>query len=259
MFAWASDPHMLEGTWTSLVQAGLQLLYWLLAMQHFSNGADAPCNLRSDENFPGQQPKEGWQFFPKDPPNCEWWCVFGIPDPTCFSGVSISAYARGTCWWFSGNIKWPQQTQILGQNIGGWFSSSNWSWIRPQAASYMCEISQTHTYVIPIWWCRLFSWGSTTKLIILKSPIWSDLHMLTLRPFEPRKTILVQNMSKIFQDYFANVQPQESNVHGGGVHWNIYVRQTPGKKCPMIIWGGMVLYMTLKGWKPGFKSVEMVL
>ena len=59
--------------------------------------------------------------------------------------------------------------------------------------------------------------------------------MLTLRPFEPRKTILVQNMSKIFQDYFANVRPQESNVHGGGVHWNIYVRQTPGKKCPMII------------------------
>ena len=61
------------------------------------------------------------------------------------------------------------------------------------------------------------------------------MHILTLRPFEPRKTILVQNMSKIFQDYFANVRPQESNVHGGGVHWNIYVRQTPGKKCPMII------------------------
>ena len=51
--------------------------------------------------------------------------------------------------------------------------------------------------------------------IILKSPIWSNLHILTLRPFEPRKAILVQNMSKIFQDYFANVRPQESNVHGG--------------------------------------------
>ena len=37
---------------------------------------------------------------------------------------------------------------------------------------------------------------------------------------------------KIFQDYFANVRPQESNVHGGGVHWNIYVRQTPGKNAP---------------------------
>ena len=65
---------------------------------------------------------------------------------------------------------------------------------------------------------------------------------------------------KIFQDYFANVRPQESNVHGGGVHWNIYVSTSnPRKKKPMIIWGGMVLYMTLKGWEPGFKSVEMVL
>ena len=48
-----------------------------------------------------------------------------------------------------------------------------------------------------------------------------------------QETILVQNMSKIFQDYFANVRPQESNVHGG-VHWNIYVGQTQ-KKCPLII------------------------
>ena len=28
-------------------------------------------------------------------------------------------YAHGICWCFNGNIKWPQQTQILGQNIGG--------------------------------------------------------------------------------------------------------------------------------------------
>ena len=54
--------HMLEGTRTNLVQAGLPLQYWPLAMQHFStavnatpqlNGDDAPWKLRFEEDFPG--------------------------------------------------------------------------------------------------------------------------------------------------------------------------------------------------------------
>ena len=54
--------------------------------------------------------------------------------------------------------------------------------------------------------------------------------MLTLRPFEPRKTILVQNMSKIFQDYFGNVRPQERNVHGGGEFTGTYMYIKPQEK-----------------------------
>ena len=55
--------HMLEGTRTNLVQSGLPLQYWPMAMQHFSmavnatpqlNGDDAPWKLRFDENFPCQ-------------------------------------------------------------------------------------------------------------------------------------------------------------------------------------------------------------
>ena len=55
--------HMLEGTRTNLVQSGLPLQYWPMAMQHFSmavnatpqlNGDDAPWKLRFDEDFPGQ-------------------------------------------------------------------------------------------------------------------------------------------------------------------------------------------------------------
>ena len=55
--------HMLEGTWTNLIQPGLPLQYWPLAMQHFSiavnatpqlKGDDAPWKLRFDEDFPGQ-------------------------------------------------------------------------------------------------------------------------------------------------------------------------------------------------------------
>ena len=55
--------HMLEGTRTNLVQSGLPLWYWPLAMQHFSlavnatlqlNADDAPWKLRFDEDFPGQ-------------------------------------------------------------------------------------------------------------------------------------------------------------------------------------------------------------
>ena len=57
--------HMLEGTRTNLVQSGLPLQYWPMAMQHFSmavnlnatpqlNGDDAPWKLRFEEDFPGQ-------------------------------------------------------------------------------------------------------------------------------------------------------------------------------------------------------------
>ena len=54
---------MLEGTRTNLVQSGLPLQYWPMAMQHFSmavnatpqlNGDDAPWKLRFEEDFPGQ-------------------------------------------------------------------------------------------------------------------------------------------------------------------------------------------------------------
>jgi len=53
--------HMLEGTRTNLVQSGLPLQYWPMAMQHFSmavnatpqlNGDDAPWKLHFDEDFP---------------------------------------------------------------------------------------------------------------------------------------------------------------------------------------------------------------
>ena len=52
--------HMLEGTRTNLVQSGLPLQYWPMAMQHFSmavnatpqlNGDDAPWKLRFEEDF----------------------------------------------------------------------------------------------------------------------------------------------------------------------------------------------------------------
>ena len=33
-------------------------------------------------------------------------------------------------------------------------------------------------------------------------------------------------------------------VHGGWVHWNIYVRKIPGQKWPMIVWGGIVFYLS---------------
>ena len=55
--------HMLEGTRTNLVQSGLPLQDWPLAMQHFSlavnatpqlNGDEAPWKLRFDEDFLGQ-------------------------------------------------------------------------------------------------------------------------------------------------------------------------------------------------------------
>ena len=54
---------MLEGTRTNLVQSGLPLQYWPMAMQHVSmavngtpqlKGDDAPWKLRFDEDFPGQ-------------------------------------------------------------------------------------------------------------------------------------------------------------------------------------------------------------
>ena len=54
---------MLECTRTNLVQSGLPLQYWPLAMQHFSmavnatpqlNSDEAPWKLRFDEDFPGQ-------------------------------------------------------------------------------------------------------------------------------------------------------------------------------------------------------------
>ena len=89
---------MLEGTRTSLVQAGFQLRYWLLAMQHFSNGVDAPCNLRSDENFQVSNPKRADNSSRKIPPTANDGVFLGYRDSACFSGVSISAYARGTCW-----------------------------------------------------------------------------------------------------------------------------------------------------------------
>eukprot|EP00435_Cladocopium_sp_Y103_P036206 s1446_g9.t1 len=55
--------HMLEGARTNLVQSGLPLQMWPLAMQHFSvavnaspqlNGDEAPWKLRFGEDFPGQ-------------------------------------------------------------------------------------------------------------------------------------------------------------------------------------------------------------
>ena len=55
--------HMLEGTRTNLVQSGLQVRMWPLAMQHFSlavnaspqlNGDESPWKLRFGEDFPGQ-------------------------------------------------------------------------------------------------------------------------------------------------------------------------------------------------------------
>ena len=53
---------MLEGTLTNLVQSGLPVRMWPLAMQHFSlavnaspqlNGDEAPWSLRFGEDFPG--------------------------------------------------------------------------------------------------------------------------------------------------------------------------------------------------------------
>ena len=70
------------------------------------------------------------------------WLNFWLqnPEPWVFNSVHHKknidnifrkqTYAHGICWCFNGNIKWPQQTQILGQNIGGWSPSSSWSWIR---------------------------------------------------------------------------------------------------------------------------------
>ena len=55
--------HMLEGTRTNLVQSGLPVRMWALAMQHFSlavhaspqlNGDEPPWKLRFGEDFPGQ-------------------------------------------------------------------------------------------------------------------------------------------------------------------------------------------------------------
>ena len=37
---------------------------------------------------------------------------------------------------------------------------------------------------------------------------------------------------KIFQDYFANVRPQESNVHGGGSSLEHICTSNPRKKMP---------------------------
>ena len=63
---------------------------------------------------------------------------------------------------------------------------------------------------------------------------------------------------KIFQDYFANIRPQENNIYGGEFT-KTYMYAKSRKKYSIIIWRGMTLYMILKGWEPGFKSVKMVL
>ena len=47
-------------------------------------------------------------------------------------------------------------------------------------------------------------------------------------------------MEKEFIGIYMYVKPQE-------------------KKYLIIIWGGMILYMILKGWELGFKSIKMVL
>ena len=69
--------------------------------------------------------------------------------------------------------------------------------------------------------------------------------------------------SKICQKYFKIILQTSGHrkvMFMGGEFTGTYMYVKPQeKKCPMIIWGGMVLYMTLKGWEPGFKSVEMVL
>jgi len=46
----------------------------------------------------------------------------------------------------------------------------------------------------------------------------TDLHMLTHASLRTQENNFGSKYVKIFQDYFANVRPQESNVHGGGVH-----------------------------------------
>ena len=67
----------------------------------------------------------------------------------------------------------------------------------------------------PYWWCRLFSWESTIKINNLEI---TNLHMLTHASLRTQENNFGSKYVKIFQDYFANVRPQESNVHGGSVH-----------------------------------------
>ena len=84
--------HMLEGTRTNLVQSGLPVRMWPLAMQHFSlavnaspqlNGDEAPWKLRFAEKMPGstdsiwsqntllERPRKGRQHIRKNVSYCK--------------------------------------------------------------------------------------------------------------------------------------------------------------------------------------------
>ena len=99
--------HMLEGTRTNLVQSGLPLQYWPMAMQHFSmavnatpqlNGDDAPWKLRFDGDFPGQSIPFGAKLLfwnnPKRVDNTS-----GKTSPTANDGIFLGYHIQpGFAW-----------------------------------------------------------------------------------------------------------------------------------------------------------------
>ena len=90
--------HMLEGTRTNLVQSGLPLQYWPMAMQHFSMADDAPWKLRFDEDFPGQLIPFGAKILfwnnPKRVDNTS-----GKTSPTANDGVFLGCHVQpGFAW-----------------------------------------------------------------------------------------------------------------------------------------------------------------
>ena len=124
-----------------------------------------------------------------------------------------------------------------------------WRWRKPYNDIFFISF-----VYIPIWWCRLFSWESTIKINNLEI---TDLHMLTYASLRTQENNFGSKYVKIFQDYFANVRPQESHVHWGGSSLEHICTSNPRQRMSHDVWGGMGLYMTLEDWEPGFKSLEM--
>ena len=96
-------------------------------------------------------------------------------------------------------------------------------------------------FLIAIWWCKLFSWKSTIKINNFEI---IDLHMLIHASVRTQEK-LIQHISKLFSCGVQTSGHRKITFMGGRSLEHICTSNTR-KKCPIIVWGGMVPYMTLQ-------------
>ena len=86
--------------------------------------------------------------------------------------------------------------------------------------------------------------GVQPKLTILKSPICTCYVHVSVRTQENNF------VSKYFKIIFLSGNRKIIFMRGGVHYCRTYMYFKPQENCPMIVWGGMVLYMTLKRSSP---------